>query len=339
MQDYYRQALDFYERLTNDPSGSPRLRALAFRRLGFTRMVSQRENRLALARAAADFHRSIALYERLIAAEPGDAELRDGLADAHYNLGMLLVPLEGIDASEPSFRTAIALAEQQAVNAMDRAALEGAARRRLAFAARLEQFHKPAEAMRERRAVLDLFERLTDGVSPGDLSAGWSANVYRALAQAMAEHGWKPEQEQALRRGLTFLPDDVGLLNGLAHLLAFRDDADDRILTEAVALARKALDVVPARSDSWMVIARAHFRARKYQEAAEAVEKSMRLAPENGQTSGRLLMAMISDARGRLDDARAWYIRALDRQVQDPDKDPDVPAYSKEAREMLQPVP
>ena len=39
-QQFYQWALDFYERLTRERSIDPRTQALAFRRLGFTRMVS-----------------------------------------------------------------------------------------------------------------------------------------------------------------------------------------------------------------------------------------------------------------------------------------------------------
>ena len=103
-EDFYREADAFYDRLTKEPSTSPRVQALAFRRLGFTRMVWRRDMR-----AAEDYRRSIALYESLLAADPHDAELRDGLADVHYSLGLLLLDSRGggISRSEPSFRTAV----------------------------------------------------------------------------------------------------------------------------------------------------------------------------------------------------------------------------------------
>jgi tetratricopeptide (TPR) repeat protein len=186
--------------------------------------------------------------------------------------------------------------------------------------------------------VLDLVERLTAPVSPGDQSALWAGTVYQALAQVMAEHRWTREQEQALRRGLTFVPDHTDLLYSLAHLLAFRKDADGRVLNEAIKLATKAADVVPVRSEYWRVLARAHFKAREYQLAAEAVGKSLKLESENGQTSGRLLMSMIRYDQGQHADAKAWYVAALDRQVNHADNDPDVPTYFEEAKELLKPI-
>ena len=154
----------------------------------------------------------------------------------------------------------------------------------------------------------------------------------------MASHRWTREQEQALRRGLTFVPDDTDLLYSLAHLLAFRKDADNRALNEAIELAKKAADVVPVRPEYWRVLARAHFKRHDYQSAAEAIEKSLKLASQDGQTSGRLLMSMISYDRGRHADAKVWYVQALDRQVNHPDRDPDMPAYLSEAKALLKPV-
>ena len=95
---------------------------------------------------------------------------------------------------------------------------------------------------------------------------------------------------------------------------------------------------MPARSEYWRVLARAHFRAHDYKSATEAVEKSLKLTSRDGQTSSRLLMSMIRYDQGRHGDARVWYIQALDRQVQRPDDDPDMPAYWSEARELLKPV-
>ncbi len=339
LSEFYRQADAFYDRLTKERSTPPRVQALAYRRLGFTRMVSRAANKATQELAAEDYRRSIAIYERLLAAEPRDVELREGLADAYYNQGVSQVYLpNGIVQSEPSFRKAFAIEEGLAVEAKDPARLNDMAAHRLQFAAWLDQLQKPAEAERERRAVLDYFERLTAPVSPGDQSAGWAAILYLSLARLMADHNWTREQEQALRRGLAFMPNDTGLLYGLAHLLAFRKDADGRVLDEAVNLAKKATEVLPTRPEYWRVLARARFKSHDYPSATEAVEKAMKLPSQDGQTSGRLLMAMIRYTQGRRAEARDWYFQAQNQQLVRPDNDPDMPVYVGEAKELLKPV-
>ncbi len=140
--------------------------------------------------------------------------------------------------------------------------------------------------------MIDLIEQLTAPPSPGDQSgAVGRGRVPGARPVVGAFTTWTGEQEQALRRGLALVPDDTDLLYSLAHLLAFRKDADGRVLREAVTLAKKAADVVPVRSEYWRVLARAHFESVPDRKSAtEAVEQSLKLTSTDGQTSSRLLM-------------------------------------------------
>ena len=223
------------------------MQALAFRRLGFTRMVAGGGMRAVdnFRKAGDDLRRSIALYEKLLADEPGDVELRDGLTDAHYYLGFLLSQTGGDKSeAEPSFRRSIALEQEHAVETQDPDRLEHAATRHLELAAWLERNGKPVEATPERRAVLDLYEHLTASAAPGTMTASWAAIVYLGLARALAQHGWVREQEEALRRGLTFVPDHPELLSSLANLLTFQGGDKPGLSSQAIELAKKVANSV-----------------------------------------------------------------------------------------------
>ncbi len=306
--------------------------------------------------ATDDYRRSIAIYERLLAAEPRDDELRDGLADAHYNLGYELLnssdrasrsnPSSRLASSEPSFRMAIQLQQERAMESKDADLLDRAASSRLYFASALEQHGKKADSERERRAVLDLFERLTSPVLASDQamkqSALWAATLYQKLAKRMGQYKWVPEQEEALRRGLTFEPDDAYLLLNLARLLMAPADAASSRSREAVKLAKRATETASGQSESWRVLALAQLRAGDGPGAAAAVDESLKLQTrfqhQEGQASDRLLMAMVRWHQGFREEALTWYVKALDKMAREPGDDPDASNYWPQAMDLLKPI-
>ena len=106
---FYDQAIAFYERLAHQAPVTPRMKALAYRRLGFTRMVNQAPG------AEDDFRRSLDLYEKLLAETPRDPELRQAVAEVEFQLGLWrLFGGGGIGAAEPSFRRSISIEEELA---------------------------------------------------------------------------------------------------------------------------------------------------------------------------------------------------------------------------------
>jgi eukaryotic-like serine/threonine-protein kinase len=339
-QQFYQWARDFYERLTRARSIDPTTQALAFRRLGFTRMVSQQDPG-----AEDDFRRSIEIYESLLAKKPRDPDLRDGLADAYYNLGVLQYFRGRMALAEPSLRKAIAIVEERAFESpTEMPLLEQLASHRVNVGAWEAEDGLKDKAEQERRALMEAFERLTKPAAATlpaqDPNTHWAAEAYRSLARMMNGREWNREQEEALRRGLAFEPKHPGLLLDFANLLAFRKDADRKTLDEAVGLAKRAAESEPERPEYWRVLALAHLHAHNLQAATQAVERSLKLQPleSQGQASDRLVMAMVLWQQGRRDDAKSWYVRALDRMARSPKEDPDAEKYWPEAQAVLKPI-
>ena len=127
---------------------------------------------------------------------PEDDELRDGLADTYYNLGLPAdrTPPAGSSKAEPSFRRRSSSRRSERSNPDNPDLLEQVAGHRLQFAKYLEERRKPAEAERERRAV-DRSLRAADRLrsTPGDQSALWAAtHVPRSSPGVMARHRIRP---------------------------------------------------------------------------------------------------------------------------------------------------
>jgi serine/threonine protein kinase/tetratricopeptide (TPR) repeat protein len=337
-QQFYQWALEFYERLTRERSIDRRTQALAFRRLAFTRMVSTNDSR-----AEGDFRRSIEIYESLLSGEPRDPDLRDGLADACYYFGLFQYARGRMALAGPSFRKAIAIVEERAFEApTEPQLLELLASHRVNVGTWESQDGLEDQAARQRRALMVAFDRLTKPAAATlpskDQNTHWAAEAYRSLARMMDGRGWLREQEDALRRGLAFEPRHPGLLLDLANFLAFRRDADRETLDEAVKFATEASEIEPARPEYWRVLALAHLHKHEIQLATRAVEKSLQLQPAEGQASDRLVMAMVLWHQGRREDARSWYVRALDRMARKPENDADTEKYLLEAMDVLKPI-
>jgi hypothetical protein len=60
--------------------------------------------------------------------------------------------------------------------------------------------------------------------------------------------------------------------------------------------------------------------------------------PEQDRASHRILMSMLSWQQGQREEAKFWYIRAIDRMARNPDDDPDALKLLPEAKGMLRPV-
>ena len=101
----------------------------------------------------------------------------------------------------------------------------------------------------------------------------------------------------------------------LARLLAnrAREDPEDR--AEALRLARRAVELAPDNPESASVLGVALYRTGAWQEAIQALEKSMRRGQGRDPVAG-LVLAMAHHRLGQSADARKWYdgsVRVLER--------------------------
>src|SRR5690349_1727558 len=113
-------------------------------------------------RAESDFRRSIEIYDQLLADGPRDPDLRDGLADAYYNLGFLQYNRGRQTLAEPSLRKAIEIVEERTFESpTEPQLLEILAGHRAMLSAWKARSGLKDQAEQERRALLSVFDRLT----------------------------------------------------------------------------------------------------------------------------------------------------------------------------------
>jgi tetratricopeptide (TPR) repeat protein len=329
--DYFRQAIEFYERLGNEPHITKPMRALAYRRLAFSRMMGPQDPR-----AEHDFLRSITLYAELLADSPRDRELRRGIADVQLNLGLFLLWTRGLHAAEPLFQRINSIDEGVLADfPADPDSLSILTEHRIQIILSLESAATRPRADRELCELLAVYERASADASASPDGARYYAAAYRRLARGLEEASRFPAAQDALRRALKLGGDDPDLQSELARLLVMRADAAPREVTEAIDLAKKAAAAKPKERACWNTLALAYLRTGQLPLAADTVKKSPALRSPGGDGSEQFVMAMISWRRGEKEAALDWYVQAVDRLSRNPLTGPTLLSLRAEADRVM----
>jgi serine/threonine protein kinase/tetratricopeptide (TPR) repeat protein len=233
-QAFCRKALGYYQEIAAQYCRDPEMQSIvaaAEHRVGFILMILKEPG------AEEAHRRAIALYRRVLAASPGDCDLRLALGLTYSDLIFLLQANGQADAALDCFPPLLALRRgiaadfpAQKVNRISLVYLEAE------YGNRLEDAGRPREAEEVRRRL-----------------------------------------EQSHLVTLASEPNDPIPRNALAWLLASRPDAPPHDPARAVSLAREAVALAPADGAYWNTAGVAHYRAGNAQAAAAALEESMRL--------------------------------------------------------------
>jgi len=328
---FFREAVDFYERLVREPQIAKPMRALAYRRLGFARMMGLQDPQ-----SESAFRESLGLYEELLASSPRDRELRDAIADVEMNLGLALMTSGRIANADAPFQRATSLDEGLAADFPDNPTLlDHLTDRRLQIASWMDNLGLRAQADQKRRELFAFYERRAASAAGSPSLAHSSAAAYHHLARSLGTLGRPRDQQEALRRALDLEPNDPALENDLAWSLALPPDAPPRDSAEAIELAKRAVAAISTDRIYWRTLGLAHLRAGHWPLSADAVAKSIELQSQSGDASDYFLMAVISWRRGNKEVALDWYIRALDWLSRHPDSEPSLLSLRAETERLL----
>jgi eukaryotic-like serine/threonine-protein kinase len=329
--EFFQQAVEFYERLTLQPQIAKPMKALAFRRLGFARMVGMQDSR-----AEGDLRQSLALYEELRVLSPRDPEVRRTISEVHMLLGMYSMFTRGFGATEPTFGQVKAIDQELTAEFPDDPAnLERLTDHWVQIAVWFENAGRASQSAKERRQLFEYFEKLAADASASPGRAQSMAASYLRLGRSLDAVGQFQDGQEALRRGLKLSGDDPVLLNDLAWSLALKPAAPPGEPAEAIDLAKRAVALKPNEGAFWNTLGLVYLRAGQWSPAEDALKKSMAMQSGGGDPSDPLLMAMISWRRGNKDAALDWYIQALDRLSRHPQSDTSVRSLRAEAESLL----
>jgi tetratricopeptide (TPR) repeat protein len=233
-------------------------------------------NNLGLAlKAKGDLDGAIAEYRQAIA-------LDRKFASAHNNLGIALSDKQDLDGAIAEFRQAIALDPKNAP-----------AHNNLGVA--LQAKGHLDGALAEYRQAIALNPKYAEAHD----SLGFALQAKGDLDGALAEY----------RRAIALNPKYALAHNNLAWALATWPDSRRRDPAQAVAAAKRAVELAPKNGGIWNTLGVAHYRNGDAKAAVEALERSMALS-RGGDAADWFFLAMARWQLGQKDQARKWYQQA-----------------------------
>jgi serine/threonine protein kinase/Flp pilus assembly protein TadD len=130
-------------------------------------------------------------------------------------------------------------------------------------------------------------------------------------------------------------PKNATIHNNVAWYLATCPDAKFRDPTRAVALAAKAVELAPTDGSYWNTLGAAHYRARDWQAAVKALNKSMELRSKGGDSYDWFFLAMAHWQLSNKDEARKWYEQAVQWMDKSAPKNEELRRFRAEAAALL----
>jgi tetratricopeptide (TPR) repeat protein len=295
-----RKASTLAAKLAEENSAEPADRRRVMQIHGTLGITLQRRGRL---REAADqFRQALFLCEQLAAEFPDDSTYRYLQAGKQNFLGIALRALPGEAA------TAVQC-HQKAIGVCERLVAEFP-----------NQPNYRKELVRSRFGlgiVLRLSGRLAEAVQ----------NFQQAQADYRPYAGTTDEPENRSQF--------AAIHNELAWLRATCPEMNDRNPVQAVAAARKAVELAPEHGGFWNTLGVALYRAADWTGARAGLSKSMSLR-RGGDAFDWFFLAMAHWQLGGKSEARKWYDQAVQWMEKNQSKDDELRRFRAEAEELLQ---
>jgi serine/threonine protein kinase/tetratricopeptide (TPR) repeat protein len=190
----------------------------------------------------------------------------------------------------------------------------------------LKRLERWPEAEREDRRAIDLFEALASQHPDMKDYAIERAGARTNLALFLRDQGRIAEAIAEFRRvielydGMKVAPRDrlISVCFGISMLLAFADDPKDRDPEQALAYARKALDLAPKNATARAILGVALYSSGRLDEAIALLEPLTHV--ERNPFMPFFYLAMAHYRQGDPSEARQWFDRGVERMNRGPDK-------------------
>jgi tetratricopeptide (TPR) repeat protein len=153
---------------------------------------------------------------------------------------------------------------------------------------------------------------------------GWAYKELHQYDKAIADFSKATEAE----------PKTADAWCNLAWLFATCSDKRFRDTEKAVPFAQKAVELAPANGDYWTTLAAAHYRARDWKLAIEALNKSIGLR-KGGNSTDWFFLAMAHWQVGEKEKAHQWFDQAVQWMEKNAPQNEELCRFRGEAEELL----
>jgi len=234
--------------------------------------------------------------------------LNKDCVEAHFNLGIALGMKGRLDESIDAYRAAIQIKKDYA-NA------------HLNLGNALKAKGLLDDAIAEYREALK-----------SDFPGAYK--VHGNLGDAFQEKGRLDEALAEYRKGIRLKKDDAQLYNHLARLLATCPDLKLRDAGQAVANAKKAVELAPSDGGCWNTLGMAQYRNGDWKAAVAALNKSVQLR-KGGDSTDFFFLAMAHWQLNDRDKARVWYDQAVSWMNKHNPQNKELKRFREEATALL----
>jgi tetratricopeptide (TPR) repeat protein len=160
------------------------------------------------------------------------------------------------------------------------------------------------------------------------------AQAWYARGVAYGELGQSDKVLADFAKAIALDPKDSSRLNLMAWLLANHSNPKIRNPGKAVELAKQAVTLVPNEGEFWNTLGVAHYRARDWQAALTALNRSMALR-KGGNSFDWFFLAMSHWQLGEKEEARKWHGRAEQWMEKNKPADEELRGFRAEAAFLL----
>jgi tetratricopeptide (TPR) repeat protein len=122
--------------------------------------------------------------------------------------------------------------------------------------------------------------------------------------------------------------------NNLAWMLATCADEKERDSQQALANAKRAVQVAPEEGTYWNTLGVAYYRVQNWQGALSSLQRSMTLR-HDGDSFDWFFLAMLHAKQGQLEEARQWYEKAVAWHPGDRESEQELHRFHVEAAAVL----
>lgn len=345
-----QQALQLYEQAASIPPIDPesqKIVARATHRAGFARAVWSRRkggDPALLQAAESNYRDALALFESLMTRNSRDVEIRSWYADAlgEWGYGWFLLMTQRATEAEPYFRRAIRLSRELAADpGLDVPTISFQLEKTARLTGTVAEILERQGRIEEQRELWHDFVTAStavasrlEGTEAPLLSAGLARLIGRFTTHPRFRRELREEMEMIFRLALSLDPRNSAVLNNMAWYLSIDPSApvDDR--EEALAAARKAVEISPGQWTHWNTLGLAAYRAGDWKLARKALETSMKLH-EGGNPADWFFLAMTLWRQNEVNEARTWFERAKESMSRMPLADPELERFRAEAERVL----
>jgi superkiller protein 3 len=161
-----------------------------------------------------------------------------------------------------------------------------------------------------------------------------TAAAHNRIGHVLEQQNKLDEAIAAFRKAIELEANSPRSHNALAWILATRPEVNLREPKQAVALAKRAIELKPEEGSYRTTLGVAQYRAGDWKEAIAALEKAMAMR-KGGDGNDWFFLAMAHWQLGEKDKAREWYDKAVEWMDKNQPKNGELRRFRAEAAELL----